>query len=61
MLNEIRLFPNFNDKPKARQESYQRLWKELYLYVKQFTDLSLSHAQITAALERMWPEMCKGN
>jgi hypothetical protein len=59
-MNEIRLFPQFTDKPKLRQDAYQKLWKELYNYISLYASTSESHLRIHQHMEKLWPDLCKG-
>jgi hypothetical protein len=58
--NELRLFPHLSDKPKQRDESYKRLWKDLYKYVRLYSVNSPMHVKLPQHMERLWPEMSKG-
>ena len=60
MTNEIRIFPHLSDKPRQREESYRKLWTELYRFIKIYAHISPAHYRIQQHLERTWPEQSKG-
>ena len=59
MQNELRLFPSLSDKPKQREESYKRLWRDLYKYVRVYSVNSQIHSKLYQHMERLWPENSK--